>query len=641
MKNSSRGISTSGTFKTIAKKAWKLIPSSLRIKVPYAAKVRIREMATSGHEARLQQETQKLAHTSRLLQQETQKLAHTSRLLQQETQKLAHTSRLLVAEQRALSEITQHSNKIADEISRILEHMDASSDEMSDLASLAVKLAPTPSAINTALQLSERSDLDTGQEMLRNILAELQQRNVPESSASFKALKRSDSYLISVLDDIPARDKQQPKGRVSKLLYILNNSLPYSSNGYATRSHGVIRGFEETDLDVVVYTRAGYPKDMATTENPDAVQPCDAVDGVSYHRIETPTIRTHFGKDYIAEATKSIRTVIEKERPAYVMAASNHRNALPALIAARECGLPFVYEVRGFWEITRASREPGFSDSVNFQAQVALESKTAQEADLVLTLNSGMKAELIKRGVSSNKILLLPNSVEPNLFPPLNRNVELAKDLRIPDGIPVIGYIGTFVDYEGLDDLSRACAILKEQGIEFRLLLVGNDNPSSLSLTGSVTDLIRKCADDGGFSDWLIMPGRVPFDKVRDYYSLVDIAPFPRKPWNVCELVSPLKPLESMIMGKPVVVSNVAALKDMVRDRETGLIFEKGNVPSLADVLCKLINSPDLRHKLGMNAREWVTSFRTWEYSVSQVAPAIKSLYDETSTVEENDVKSA
>lgn len=567
-------------FRKTAKKIWKLLPTSLRRRVPYRLKVRVREFLTPGH-------TNGNLEVQNLLNRNMQ---------------------------------------ISDKITYSLQNLSNDPTEIFNLASLAVDLSPTPNAIEFILKTGEEIfGFDKGQLILNGVSDQLTQLGFVENSPSKRALKRSSLYLYSSIKHIPARKNIIHSGD-KKLLYIINNSLPYSSNGYATRSHGVIQGFQSADINISVYTRAGYPMDMAATENPESVPPYDQVDSVLYNRLASPTFRTHFGTDYILEAAKSIEAIIGKERPSFVMAASNHRNALPALIAARNSGVPFIYEVRGFWEITQASRQPDFDKSVNFKVQVALESKTAQEADLVITLNSGMKQELINRGVSADKIHLLPNSVEQNHFSPMERDAALADELNIPDHVPVIGYIGTFVDYEGLDDLTRACALLKKDGIEFRLLLVGNDNPSSLSLSGSVTDLVRQCADEGGISDWLIMPGRVPFDMVAKYYSLVDIAPFPRKPWQVCELVSPLKPLESMMMGKAVIVSSVAALADMVDNNETGIIFDKGSVQSLAVALKQMIESPDLRSKLGSNARRWVTDFRTWNYSVRQVIPAIRQL---------------
>src|SRR5690606_1677461 len=96
------------------------------------------------------------------------------------------------------------------------------------------------------------------------------------------------------------------------------------------------------------------------------------------------------------------------------------------------------------------------------------------------------------------------------------------------------------------------------------------------------------------------------------HYSLIDIAPFPRKPLPVCEMVSPMKPLEAMAMKKAVLVSSVRALSEMVTHEHTGLIFEKGNVADFSQKLRQLIEQPDLRKRLGENGRIWVEQERTW-----------------------------
>jgi len=177
----------------------------------------------------------------------------------------------------------------------------------------------------------------------------------------------------------------------------------------------------------------------------------------------------------------------------------------------------------------------------------------------------------------------------------------------------VIGYVGTFVDYEGLEDLAAACALLKQQGVEFRLLLVGNENASGED-RGPITEQIRAVAANGGFTEWLMMPGRVPHEEVERFYSLIDIAPFPRKPWPVCEMVSPLKPLEALAMEKAVVVSSVRALTEMIHDQVSGLVFEKGDVASLAQTLERYIADPDLRRRTGQQGRRWVEEQRTWRH---------------------------
>ncbi len=127
------------------------------------------------------------------------------------------------------------------------------------------------------------------------------------------------------------------------------------------------------------------------------------------------------------------------------------------------------------------------------------------------------------------------------------------------------------------------------------------------------------------------MPGRIPFEEVESYYSLIDIAPFPRKPQPVCELVSPMKPLEAAAMKKAIVVSSVKALTDMITDEVNGLVFEKGNVPDLANQLERLIADAELRHQLGENARVWVETERTWSITANTMKDVLNEVIENVS----------
>jgi glycosyltransferase involved in cell wall biosynthesis len=315
--------------------------------------------------------------------------------------------------------------------------------------------------------------------------------------------------------------------------------------------------------------------------------------------------------DYIFAMAAQLEKQFREHRPEIVIAASNFANSLPALIAARKAGVPFVYEVRGLWEITRQSKEEEFEDTSAFHVQKILEAEVARQADHVFTLTQALKEELVLRGAAADKVTLAPNSCDPDRFVPAKRDRALADKLGIPDDVPVIGYVGTFVAYEGLEDLAAACGLLKASGLKFRLLLIGNENASGLG-RGRISNDIERIAKDGGFADWLIMTGRVPHDDVVKYYTLVDICPFPRKPWPVCEMVSPLKPLEALAMEKAVVVSSVRALAEMIEDGVRGLIFEKGSVAAMASALGRLVENADERARFGKSGRAWVIEQRTW-----------------------------
>src|SRR5690606_25433777 len=95
-------------------------------------------------------------------------------------------------------------------------------------------------------------------------------------------------------------------------------------------------------------------------------------------------------------------------------------------------------------------------------------------------------------------------------------------------------------------------------------------------------------------------------------------------PLPVCEMVSPMKPLEALAMEKAVVVSDVRALAEMVRDGETGLLFRKGDVDDLTDKLVQLVKDSVLRRSLGRNGRQWVQEERTWRIVADKMSNVIR-----------------
>lgn len=427
--------------------------------------------------------------------------------------------------------------------------------------------------------------------------------------------------IVNLIREPSARTVEPVHGR---LCYVLHNSLPHSSGGYATRSHGLASALVEAGWDVVAITRPGFPFDVTTDLSIEDVKPEDQVDRVRYIRLFKPSRRGYSPTQYISLAAEVIETELRRQRPEIVVAASNHLTGLPTLIAARRLGIPFFYEVRGLWEITRLSREPEFEKNINYWLQRELEAAVATKADGVFTLTEAMREELCTRGVPRQQITLLPNSCDATKFTPQKKDPDLQLKLDLPENVPIIGYIGTFVNYEGLDDLAKAAGILKHRGLEFRLLLVGNEDASGIG-RGEITQLIEERARRDGFFDWLIMPGRIPHDHVPRYYSLIDITPFPRKPLPVCEMVSPIKPLEALAMGKAVLVSNVQALSEIIRDGETGLQFRKGDVSDLADKLHSLLLDPPLRERLGREGRRWVQEERSWSAAAQRMQNVMRS----------------
>jgi len=388
-----------------------------------------------------------------------------------------------------------------------------------------------------------------------------------------------------------------------KVVYLLHNRLPYNSGGYATRSHGLLSGAFESGWQMVGVSRLGYPSDKLRYID---VNEFDRIENIIYYPLLKDEIKLGAIplKEYLVEYTNSLLEFVLREKPSIIHAASNYMNGIVANNVAKALGIPSIYEVRGLWELTRISRQPEWENTEYYNLMAKMEAEAAQGADIVFTLTNALKDEMIRRGVDADKIYILPNGVVTERFLPLAKNQNLAKELNI-NNKTVVGFIGSFVQYEGLEYIVDAIEILVNRGKKDIIVLMVGD--------GAVWQDIVDRVEKKGLQAYFIFTGRIPHEEVEEYYSLVDIAPLPRKGLPVCEMVSPLKPFEAMAMEKVVLSSDVAALAEIVQDGYNGMLFEKDNVQDLADKIELLANDLELRTKLGKQAREWVLKERDWK----------------------------
>lgn len=425
-------------------------------------------------------------------------------------------------------------------------------------------------------------------------------------------------FILENSFDIPLQTSIFTLPLSNDIRYYIHCSLPHHSNGYATRSHSVLTTLKEHGLDVIGATRPGYPWDVRFDKKPKD-QTGYFIDDIKYEHLPGLIQRDMTISDYINKASQLIESDIKKNGAKIIHACSNYLNAFPALIAARRLGLPFVYEVRGFWEITEASRKLGWLDSDKFAIDKKMESLLIENSDAVITLTESMKNEIVNRGAVQEKIFVAPNAVSIDKFNPTEKDISLQDKIGLNDNI-TIGYVGSIVDYEGLDDLISASYQLLNAGYKFNVLIVGD---------GAALNNLKYQVRNLGIEKHVFFTGRVPHDDIVKYYSLIDIAPFPRKALEVCELVSPLKPFEAMALRKCVIASDVKAIKEFITDGENGFLFKKNDINSLRDTLAKLIDNPALRNSVMAKSRVWVSSNRTWIKSgeiFSQVYRSLPSL---------------
>ena len=417
-----------------------------------------------------------------------------------------------------------------------------------------------------------------------------------------------------------------------RIVYVAASSLPYHSAGYGARTHAIMRALHQRGWDMHVVARPGYPNDRWDYPHWQLAPASLCIDEIPYWFAPNRT-KLRFARDIAAyhhDAAAQLEARCRVLRPALIHAASNYNCGLMAVDVGRRLGIPVVYEVRGLWHISKAATEPSYEFSDHYRMIEGFEVQAAQAAAHVFAITSGVANLLVKAGVASENISLLPNAAEVATFVPMPPDASVRAQCNLGDAT-VLGYIGSLNTYEGLDDLFTAVAELRRIAAaqqtaarSVKILIVG-DGAARAALEAQALQL--------GLAAVTHFTGRLAPADVRRYYSVIDVFVLPRKPTHVCELVSPLKPFEAMAMERCVVASNVAAQADIIDDGVTGRLFAKGDVHDLARVLHDLITDPGQRYRLGTAAGQWVRTERTWDKIADRVDTVYRQLTDVTPRV--------
>ncbi|GAB2604090.1 glycosyltransferase [Nitrincola alkalisediminis] len=369
----------------------------------------------------------------------------------------------------------------------------------------------------------------------------------------------------------------------NRVAYVVSHGQSYASNGYAIRTQAVAKALNEHGFEVLCFVKPGRPWELNKDITKD-IAPEVIVDGVRYIHSRLWE-KAHNAQKQFEKSVEKFVELFQVYRPSVVLAASNWIVGLPAWVAAKRLGIPFHNEVRGFWELSRDAREPGYADTEEYQIEKERDTFVSIQAETVFTLNNSMKNELINRGIDGRKIHILPNAV--NKLPDIkNVDPRLIEELGIAENEKVIGYIGSFSAYEGLDILVEACSILVDQGQKLKLLLVGDNQPLTVNLSSN--------HHKSNYSKlpWVVEVGRVPHANVAHYYALIDLIVIPRKKFSVCGLVPPMKIVEALSYRKGIIVSDVAALKEYADRYEHVVTFESENSKSLVMKMQKAFSMP-------------------------------------------------
>lgn len=405
-------------------------------------------------------------------------------------------------------------------------------------------------------------------------------------------------------------------GEELRVLHLITNSLPHTQSGYSLRTHRILRALSERGVRSVALTRAGYPV-MVGRVFADIT---DVIDGIEYRRT-LPGSLGATPQDRLEQEVEAALDIVRDLRPHVLHATTDYRNALVAQAVSEATGIPWVLEVRGLMEQTWiASRQTEQARSAAESSEKvhlvsAREGELAAAASAVVTLSDTMAAELVARGVAAERITLVPNGVDERLLSEHLTVQEARREvsLDLPEGAFAVGAVSALVEYEGFETLLHAAAVLLNSPEtdtwlreKLHVVIVGDG-----VVAPHLADLTREL----GIQDRVHMPGRVPAAESRRWVEALDVVTVPRLDRAVSRTVTPQKPIEALALGRPVILSDLPALRETVTSADgdvRAVLVAAGSSAHLAAAIARLAVDDERRERLVAGGQALARE-RTWD----------------------------
>lgn len=380
-----------------------------------------------------------------------------------------------------------------------------------------------------------------------------------------------------------------------KIVQAFDQTVPIIS-GYTMRSRYISESLQKLGVEVTAVRSPAFSYDNSV----------ETIDGVSY--VSTNWPHPAFAKLPVLRElalVRGLRNGLNKEAAKGVDLVDAHSSLLMGMAAAataKKFNKPFLYEIRALWEDARADQGRVKEASFMYKLIRYLETRVINKADHVTVICEGLKNDLVGRGIDQDKITVIPNGVDTDKFSPVARDPAITEKYQLEDS-PVIGFIGTFFEFEGLDLLIEAARGIVKNNPRTKFLLVG---------AGRHDDYLKSLVNEYKLQENVIFTGRVPHDDILKYYAAIDVLVYPRISKRITELVTPLKPLEAMAMKRVVIGSDVGGIKELVADQENGLLFKAHDVNDLIEKCEYAINNLEQLQPMVERARVYVEQQRQW-----------------------------
>ncbi|AOV17139.1 glycosyl transferase [Acidihalobacter aeolianus] len=239
----------------------------------------------------------------------------------------------------------------------------------------------------------------------------------------------------------------------------------------------------------------------------------------------------------------------------------------------------------------------------------SIEREVFRGASHIVAVSAAMKTHAIKQGVPEQRISILPNGVDTTRF---NTAIDklLIRARHGFSGSPVIGFVGSLKPWHGLDLLLDAFHQIRREHGDARLLIVGD---------GPVMEHLRERIMRERMGNSVVLAGHVPHDEIPAYLAAMDVTVAPYQP-QPDFYFSPMKVIESMAMGRPVVAPRIGQLTELVEDGVTGRLYSPGDTAGCAAAISELLQNPLSRRAMGEQAARRASTAFSWDSNAARVA---------------------
>jgi len=279
--------------------------------------------------------------------------------------------------------------------------------------------------------------------------------------------------------------------------------------------------------------------------------------------------------------------------------------------AARRHGLPSILEFNAGVNEAAAFHGVGLGGLARW-----VEARTLRNADRVITVSGVLRRQVLTLGLAAERVVAMHNGVNTERFHPGIDGAAARRRFGLGDRDVVVGFVGSFAPWHGVELLIDAALNLLPEVPELRFLIVGG-RPEEPRFTAA-----RRRVEEAGSGGRIVFAGEVPFAAVPEAMAAMDIATIP---WAT-DYGSPMKVAEYMAMGRALIAPDLEVLREVLADGRNALLVRRGDASELGRAIRRLAEDPALRRSLGAAARQDAVERHDWRHHARTIEELAESI---------------